>query len=230
MATSVFTSEATSVFTSEATSVFTSEVTSEATSVFTSEATSVFTSEVTSVATSVFTSEATSEVTSEVRRGYDGWMSSIEEKIIDLGFSLPIAPNPVANYVPAILVGDELRTSGQIPIIDGLLLFKGTVPSEQSLDNAVQAAKICGLNAIAVAKAILDGDLERIKRVLQLRVFVASDAGFEEHSIVANGVSDLMVDIFGDSGRHTRVAMGSIGLPLGSTVEVEVIFQVHTND
>jgi|TARA_B100000959_G_C14958005_1_gene614576 enamine deaminase RidA (YjgF/YER057c/UK114 family) len=154
-------------------------------------------------------------------------MSLIQEKITELGLHLPIAPNPVANYVPAIIVGDELRTSGQIPIVDGTLLFKGSVPSGQSLENAVEAAKVCGLNAIAVAESMLDGDLERIKRVLQLRVFVASDSGFEEHSIVANGVSDLMVDIFGDAGRHTRVAMGSIGLPLGSTVEVEVIFQIH---
>ena len=153
-------------------------------------------------------------------------MGTISKRIEELGVSLPVAPNPVANYVPAIIVGDELRTSGQIPVIDGELLYRGSVPSKQSIENAVEAAKICGLNAIAVAKNILNGTLERIEGVRQLRVYVASDVGFDEHSIVANGVSDLMVAIFGDSGKHIRVAMGSSGLPLGATVEVEVIFQI----
>lgn len=155
-------------------------------------------------------------------------MCTINQRIEKLGYSLPDAPNPVANYVPAIIVGEELRTSGQIPMVNGALLFKGTVPSSQTIEDAGEAAKICGLNAIAVAKKMLEGNLERIVRVLQVRVFVASDQGFEGHSAVANGVSDLMVDIFGDAGRHSRVAMGSIGLPLGATVEVEVVFQIKS--
>ena len=155
-------------------------------------------------------------------------MSKITERISELGLTIPIAPNPVANYVPAIIVGTELRTSGQIPIVDGELQFQGPVPSEQTIEQAVDAAKVCGLNAIAVAAAALDGDLERIQRVIQLRVFIASDAGFKGHSIVANGVSDLMVEIFGDAGKHIRVAMGSIGLPLGATVEVEAVFEITT--
>ena len=153
-------------------------------------------------------------------------MGTICKRIEELGYTLPTAPNPVANYVSAIRVGNELRTSGQIPMIDGEMLFKGPIPSMQSIENGVEAAKICGLNAIAVAQNMLDGDLERIERVLQLRVFVASDAEFEGHSIVANGVSDLMVALFGDAGRHIRVADGSTSLPLGATVEVEVIFQI----
>ncbi len=148
------------------------------------------------------------------------------QRIDELGYSLPEAPIPVANYVPAIIVGNELRTSGQIPMVDGVLAYQGRVPSEQSIGNATQAAKICGLNAIAVANTTLEGDLDRIEGVLQLRVFVASDVGFEGHSTVANGVSDLMVEVFGDQGRHTRVAMGSIGLPLGATVEVEATFKI----
>ncbi len=157
-------------------------------------------------------------------------MSTRIERIQELGFTLPIAPTPVANYVPAILVGNELRTSGQIPMVDGEVLFKGSVPNIQSVENAVEAAEICGLNAIAAATALLDGDLERITRVLQLWVFVASESSFQDHSIVANGVSDLMVAIFGDAGRHTRVATGASGLPLESTVEVEVLFQVRNNE
>ncbi len=153
-------------------------------------------------------------------------MSKITERISELGLTIPMAPNPVANYVPAVIVGNELRTSGQIPIVDDELLFKGRVPSEQTIEQAVEAAKACGLNAIAVAAGALDGNLERIQRVIQLRVFIASDDAFEGHSIVANGVSDLMVEIFGDAGKHIRVAMGSIGLPLGATVEVEAIFEI----
>lgn len=155
-------------------------------------------------------------------------MSSVQKRIQDLGFTLPPTPDPVANYLPSIIVGNELRTSGQIPMLDGRLLFKGTVPTCQSIEDAQRAAEICGLNAIAVASNSLSGDLDRITCVLSLRVYVACDQGFEGHSTVANGVSDLMVAIFGDSGRHTRVAMGASSLPLGATVEVEVTFQIES--
>jgi len=157
---------------------------------------------------------------------YDGEMSSVQKRIQELGVSLPSAPDPVANYVPAIMVGNELRTSGQIPMQGGQLLYKGTVPSCQSVENAQKAAAVCGLNAIAVASTLLGGDLDRITRVLSLRVYVASDANFDDHSTVANGVSDLMVAIFCEYGRHTRVAMGANTLPLGATVEVEVVFEI----
>ena len=148
----------------------------------------------------------------------------IEARIKALGYELPESPNPVANYVSGHIVGRELRTSGQIPIVNGELLFEGRIPSEQSVEQGIEAAKICGLNGLAVASQLLDGQLDLIERVLQCRVFVASDQGFTQHSAVANGVSDFMVEIFGDAGRHIRVAMGSIGLPLGATVEVEFVF------
>ncbi|MDP7004615.1 MAG: RidA family protein [Phycisphaerales bacterium] len=153
-------------------------------------------------------------------------MVEVIQRINELGLELPTAPSPVANYVPARICGNELRTSGQIPTKDGKLVYRGSVPSSQSVEEAASAAKLCGLNAISVASSALEGNLDRIDGVLQLRVFVASDLGFEDHSIVANGVSDLMVDIFGDCGRHTRVAMGTTGLPLGATVEVEVTFSI----
>ena len=151
---------------------------------------------------------------------------SIEKQIEDLGLQLPDAPNPVANYIPAILVGNEIRTSGQIPMVNGELLYKGSVPSAQSIENATKAATCCGLNALAVAGTVAGG-VDNICGVSQIRVFIASDIGFEGHSIIANGVSDLMVAIFGDQGKHIRVAMGSIGLPLGATVEVEAIFSIE---
>ncbi len=151
---------------------------------------------------------------------------TIQQRIDELGLVLPEMAQPVANYIPATKVGNEVRTSGQIPLKNGDLMFKGPVPSSQSIEAATEAAKLCGLNAIAAASSTT-GDLEKLSGVLQLRVYIASDVGFEGHSVVANGVSDLMVSIFGDAGRHTRVAMGSIGLPLGATVEVEAVFAIR---
>ena len=153
-------------------------------------------------------------------------MSKVLDRLAALGLTLPQAPEPVATYVPSIFCGDILLTSGQIPMLDGNLQYEGSVPSSQSVESAIKAAELCGLNAIAVANNALDGELDRIKQVVQLRVFVASDKGFKDQSLVANGVSDLMVSIFGDAGRHVRVATGSVGLPLGATVEVETTFEI----
>jgi enamine deaminase RidA (YjgF/YER057c/UK114 family) len=111
-------------------------------------------------------------------------------------------------------------------MIDGQLQCKGSVPHDQPIESAIKAAELCGLNALAVANAALHGDLNRIARVVQLRVFVASNDGFTDQSLVANGVSDLMVAIFGEAGRHVRVATGCIALPLGATVEVEAAFEI----
>ena len=153
-------------------------------------------------------------------------MTTVLQRIHELGFMLPTPPNPVATYVPTIFCGNILLTSGQIPMVNGELRYKGPVPSAQPLEAAINAAEMCGLNTLAVASDALHGDLERISRVVQLRVFVASDLGFTDQSLVANGVSDMMVAIFGDAGKHVRVALGSIGLPLGATVEVEAAFEI----
>jgi len=153
-------------------------------------------------------------------------MTTVLDRIRELGFSLPTPPKPVATYVPTIFCGNILLTSGQIPIVDGELRYKGSVPNAQPIEAAIKAAEICGLNALAVASEALEGDLEKISRVVQLRVYVASDLGFTDQSLVANGVSDMMVAIFGEAGRHVRVALGSIGLPLGATVEVEAAFEI----
>ena len=153
-------------------------------------------------------------------------MTKVLDRIHDLGFTLPESPKPVATYVPYVFSGNLLITSGQIPMLDGVLQFQGSVPSAQPIEAAIKAAEMCGLNAIAVASGALDGDLDQINRVLQLRVYVASDPGFTDQSLVANGVSNLMVAIFGKKGRHARVALGSIGLPLGATVEVEAVFEL----
>ena len=151
---------------------------------------------------------------------------SIKERIESLGHSLPIAPAPVANYIPAIKSGNEIMTSGQVPISNGAIVYTGTIPSKQSVESGAKAAELCALNAIAAAATVLDGDVDRITGVKSLKVYVASDAGFADHPKVADGASDLMVAIFGDTGKHIRVAIGSIGLPLESTVELEATFTI----
>ena len=151
---------------------------------------------------------------------------SIKERIESLGHTLPIAPTPVANYIPAIKSGNEIITSGQVPISNGAIVYTGSIPSKQSVESGAKAAELCALNAIAAAATVLDGDVDRITGVKSLKVYVASDAGFADHPKVANGASDLMVAIFGDTGKHIRVAIGSIGLPLESTVELEATFTI----
>ena len=153
-------------------------------------------------------------------------MSSIQERLADLGIILPDPPRPVASYVPAIHVGSMLVVSGQLPFRDGELLSTGPVPSAVSLETAMEAARCCAINGLAVARQALDGDLERIQRVVRLGVFVQSDDRFDAQPKVANGASDLMVEVLGEAGRHARAAVGVNALPLDTTVEVEFTFEV----
>ena len=153
-------------------------------------------------------------------------MSSIAQRLEELGIKLPEAPSPVAAYVPAVQVGSLVYVSGQVPFMDGALAFSGSVPSAVNVDDATAAARMCAINGLAVLSSHLDGQLDRIQRIVRLGVFVASDAGFHDQPQVANGASELMQDVFGDAGRHARAAVGSIALPLGATVEVEMIVQV----
>jgi len=153
-------------------------------------------------------------------------MSAIENRLSDLGISLPEPPRPVASYLPAVQSGNLLMVSGQIPFEDGILVANGPVPSKVSIDEATAAARRCAINGLAVAKAALGGDLGRIRRVVKLGVFVQCDSGFDAQPSVANGASDFMVAVFGDAGRHVRAAVGVNALPLDATVEVEFIFEV----
>ncbi|MCA9296968.1 MAG: RidA family protein [Phycisphaerales bacterium] len=153
-------------------------------------------------------------------------MTTVYDRLAGLGLTLPDAPKPVAAYVPFVRTGNLIVVSGQIPFQNGTLLAVGTVPGVVSLDNARAAARQCVLNGLAVVQDALDGDLGRVRRIVRLGVFVASDPGFTEQPKVANGASELLVEIFGESGRHARAAVGSIGLPLGSAVEVEMIVEV----
>lgn len=152
---------------------------------------------------------------------------TVAERLAELGLALPVAPTPVAAYVPSVRTGNLIVTAGQIPMADGALLAMGPVPSACSIEQAVAAARQCALNGLAVVAAELDGDLDRVKRIVRLGVFVASDPDFNGQPAVANGASELMLEIFGDAGRHARAAVGSVALPLGASVEVEMMVEVH---
>ncbi|MBL9031671.1 MAG: RidA family protein [Phycisphaerae bacterium] len=149
-----------------------------------------------------------------------------EAKLAALGLTLPTPPKPVAAYIPCRRSGSLLFVSGQIPMKDGTLMAQGAVPGKVSPEVAKQCARQCVLNALAVAKAEL-GSLATIKQVVRLGVFVCSEPGFHGQPQVANGASELLVEVFGDAGRHARAAVGSIDLPLGAPVEVEFLFEVE---
>lgn len=154
-------------------------------------------------------------------------MSSITNRLSDLDIQLPEPPAAVASYVPARMTGGYLYVSGQLPFSDGKLLATGPVPSATTIEEAVHAAKFCGINALAVADDILKRQLDRIRSVVRVGVFVQSDDRFDAQPKVANGVSDLMIAVFGDAGRHTRVAVGVNALPLDASVEAEFLFEVE---
>jgi len=154
-------------------------------------------------------------------------MGKITDRLAELGIEIPPAAAPVANYVGWVLSGKLIFTAGQLPLVDGALTCKGRAGEEVSVERAAEAARICAINAIAQASAALDGDLDRIERVVKLTGFVNSGPDFTDHPAVVNGASDLMVEVFGDAGRHARAAVGVSSLPLDATVEVEAVFEIR---
>lgn len=151
----------------------------------------------------------------------------IESQLIKLGITLPAATVPVANYVPFAKSDNLVFVSGQLPMQDGAVQYKGIVGVDIAAQEAYEAAKICAINLIAQAKVACDGDLDRVVRVVKITGFVASGADFADHPKVVNGASDTMVEVFGDGGRHARAAVGSSSLPMGAAVEVEAIFEIE---
>jgi len=150
---------------------------------------------------------------------------SYEEKLKELGLELPQAPKPVATYVLAVRVGDLLFLAGVLPMQNGQLAFMGKLGREMSVEQGMEAAKLAALNALAIAKQEL-GSLDRIMRVVKVVGHVASAEGFSDQPQVLNGASDLLVAIFGDAGRHARVAVGAAELPRRAAVEIELILAV----
>jgi len=149
----------------------------------------------------------------------------IEERLAELGIVLPPTPQPVASYIPVKVVGDLAWVAAQIPMQDGAVTVSGKVGVEVTADEANAAARRCALQALAALQAAL-GTLDRVKGIVKLDVFVASAPGFTDHPKVANGASDLLVEVFGDEGRHARAAVGVAELPLGAAVEVALLVQV----
>jgi enamine deaminase RidA (YjgF/YER057c/UK114 family) len=150
---------------------------------------------------------------------------TIESRLIALGIALPEAAASVANYVPVARSGGLLFVSGQLPMADGQVAWTGRLGEALDIEKGQQAARLCALNVLAQLKSALDGDLDRVRRVVRLGGFVASSGDFTGQPQVINGASDLMVDVFGDSGRHARAAVGVNVLPLGASVELEGLFE-----
>lgn len=152
--------------------------------------------------------------------------SGVESRLEALGLKLPAPYAPVASYIPTKRAGNLLFVSGQVPLREGKLVAEGSVPSRVSLEQAKECARQCVLNGLAAVKAAI-GSLDRVRQVVRVGVFVCSDAGFTQQPQVANGASELLVQAFGESGRHARAAVGSVALPLGAAVEVEFVLEVE---
>lgn len=150
----------------------------------------------------------------------------IEQRLAQLGIGLPPPAGPAGSYVPFVVTGTLLLVAGQLPIANGNIVHHGRVGADLTVDDGVAAARLCGLNLLAQARAACDGDLDRIRRVVRLAGFVQGAPGFADHPKVLNGASDLMVDVFGPAGRHVRIAVGAASLPRGAAVEVEGLFEI----
>jgi len=150
----------------------------------------------------------------------------IDAKLAELGIQLPKPATPVANYVPFVIVGNIVFVSGQVTLRDGKLAYAGKVGTDLTVDEGYQAARVCCLNLLAQLREACGGDLDRVRRVVKLGGFVNCDAAFKDQPKVINGASDLMVEVFGDAGRHARFAVGAPSLPSGTATEVDGIFEI----
>lgn len=150
---------------------------------------------------------------------------SAENKLIELGLTLPVPAAPVASYVPAVEAGGMLYISGQLPFLDGALLT-GKLGDTATIENGQAAAHACALMLMAQMKQAL-GSLDRVERIVKLGVFVASTADFTDQPKVANGASDVMEAVFGDAGKHARAAVSAVSLPLNAMVEIDAVVMVR---
>lgn len=153
---------------------------------------------------------------------------TIEQKLKELNIEIPAAVAPVANYVPYVISGNQIIISGQIPVENGAIPdeYKGQLGNGFSTEDATKVARVCGLNILAQLKEAVGGDLEKVKRCVKLGIFVNSSASFTEQPVIANGASNLMVDVFGEKGKHARSAVGVSQLPFGVAVEIDAIFEI----
>jgi enamine deaminase RidA (YjgF/YER057c/UK114 family) len=152
-------------------------------------------------------------------------LSKIEQQINRLGIVLPDAPKPVAAYIPAKQTGNLVFTAGQLPMVKDELISKGLLGQDVEIDEANKAARICTLNALAAIKGVI-GDLDRIKQIVRVVGYVASVPTFTQQPAVVNGASELLLEIFGENGKHARSAVGMAVLPLNASVEIELTVEV----
>ena len=148
-----------------------------------------------------------------------------EEKLRELGVTLPAPPKPVANYVPAVRVGDLLFLSGVLPSRDGQLIVTGKLGGSLTVEQGMEAARVAVLNGLSIIRSQA-GSLDRVKQIVKMVGYIASAPGFTDQPQVLNGASDLLVSVFGEAGRHARVAVGAAELPRQAPVEIELIVQV----
>ena len=153
-------------------------------------------------------------------------MGKIESKLVELKLVLPEIPKPVAAYIPAKQSGKFVFTAGQLPIVKGELISKGMLGQDVQIDEANKAARICTLNALAAIKGVI-GDLDRIKQIVRVVGYVASVPTFTQQPAVVNGASELLLEIFGENGKHARSAVGMAVLPLNASVEIELTVEVE---
>lgn len=152
--------------------------------------------------------------------------TEIDKRLAQLGITLPAPGNPAGNYVPFVISGNLVFMAGQVARADGKMAYAGKVGKDLSVELGQAAARLCGLNLLAQLKLACDGNLDRVARCVRLGGFVNCGPDFKEQPKVVNGASDLMVEVFGDRGRHARAAVGVASLPGDSAVEVEAVFQL----
>lgn len=152
---------------------------------------------------------------------------NIASRLKSIGVFLPTAAAPAANYIPTVRSGNLLYVSGQVPMKDGKAEFVGKLGRDMTVAQGQQAARLCAINILAQVAGALDGDLDRVVRCVRLGGFVNAVPDFTEQPQVVNGASDLIVEVFGDAGKHTRAAVGVGSLPRGVAVEVDAIFEVR---
>jgi enamine deaminase RidA (YjgF/YER057c/UK114 family) len=154
-------------------------------------------------------------------------MGKIDDRLNELNIDVPEPAASVANYVGYVITGNLVFISGQVTFgPDGNLMYQGIVGDTISIEEAQKAARLCGINILAQLKSACEGDLDRVVRCVKLGGFVNAVPGFENHPMVINGTSDLMVEVFGDKGKHARFAMGAGSLPVNVSVEVDAVFEI----
>ena len=153
-------------------------------------------------------------------------MNKIELKLKELKLQIPDVPKPVAAYIPAKQTGNLVFTAGQLPMVNGELISKGLLGQDVDIDEANKAARICTLNALAAIKGVI-GDLDRIKQIVRVVGYVASIPTFTQQPAVVNGASEILLEIFGENGKHARSAVGMAVLPLNASVEIELTVEVE---